>query len=120
MLIFNEIDLSENAESDVINLTDKPASRPDGVYIFFQWYDVVGVTKDGAFTIYAYAENDTDTLKPFMAGFDDNVITVSTADNTTNCSMVAIPFGIQKIKIKYVANNITGGVGNVAIQKGYK
>ena len=120
MLIFNEIDLSENNTSDIITLTDHEGSRPNGAFIFFQWYNVTGATKDGKFTIYAYAENDTDALKPFLAGFDSNTVTVSSADNTSNCTMVTIPFGIQKLKIVYEKNSITGGVGSVNILKDFR
>lgn len=119
MLIFNEINLAENNTSAIIDLTNHPGSRPNAAFIFFQWYNVTG-TKDGKFTIYAYAENDTDALKPFLAGFDSNTVTVSSADNTNNCTMVTIPFGIQKLKIVYEKNSITAGVGSVNILEDFR
>ena len=119
MLIFDEINLASDNTSDIIDLTNHTGARPNGAFIFFQWYNVTG-TEDGKFTIYAYAENDADATKPFLAGFDNNTVTVSGADNTSNCTMVAIPFGIQKLKIIYEKNSITAGVGNVNILEDYR
>jgi len=115
MLIFDELDLSGNATSIVIDCTQK-TEKPNGIGLFFQWYGVTG-TLDGEFEVFAYYPNDTDVLKPFKAGFTDNKVVVDSADNTANCKLLIIPYPIQKIQIKYTKNNISAGTASVLLLK---